>query len=217
MNFEQARQNMIKQQLRPCEVIDPHTLELIEDIHREDFIPAQYQHLALCDTNIPLAHGQITMTPMVEARILQTLRVGQHEKILEIGTGCGYVTALLAKSGNFVHSVDMFPDFIEDAKPKLKKYGLENVQLHTGDAVHGWPDQGPYDVIVITGSVPILEPHFQQQLNVNGRLFVIVGKSPAMQAWLITRTGNDEWSSACLFETDLPPLIGAPEPESFHF
>ena len=217
MNFEQARQNMIKQQLRPCEVVDPRILGLIEDIHREDFIPEQYVHLALCDTRIPLLHGQCTMTPMVEGRIIQNLDIQDHEKILEIGTGCGYLTALLAKSGKNVHSVDIFPDFIEQATPKFRKYGLDNIHLHKGDAVKGWPEQGPYDVIVVTGSVPVLETFFQQQLTVNGRLFVIVGSPPAMEARLITRKNNDEWISTCLFETEIPPLVGAPQPEAFHF
>ena len=217
MNFDQARENMIKQQIRPWEVIDEKTLDLLEEIHREDFIADQYKHLALADINIPLLHGQATMTPKVEARLLQHLAVQPYEKILEIGTGCGYLTALLANSGNFVHSIDIFPEFMEHAKPRFKQYGLENIELYVGDAIHGWPGQGPYDVIVVTGSVPILELYFQQQLNIGGRLFVIVGQSPAMDARLITKTGADAWSDESLFETDLPALIGAPEPESFHF
>lgn len=217
MNFEQARENMIKQQIRPWEVVDPKTLNLLAEIHREDFVPDQYRHLALADINIPLLHGQVTMTPKVEARLLQDLTIQPHEKVLEIGTGCGYLTALLANSGNFVHSIDIFPEFKDHAESSIKQYGLDNIELHVGDAIHGWPQQGPYDVIVVTGSVPILELYFQQQLNVGGRLFVIVGQSPAMDARLITKTGTDTWSVDSLFETDLPALIGAPEPESFHF
>lgn len=217
MNFEQARENMIKQQIRPWEVLDQKTLSLFEKIHREDFIPDQYQHLALADINIPLLHNQVTMTPKVEARLLQHLAVQPHEKILEIGTGCGYLTALLANSGNFVHSIDIFPDFKEYAAARFKQYGLDNIELHVGDAIHGWPEESPYDVIVVTGSVPILEPDFQQQLNIGGRLFVIVGQSPAMEARLITRTAAESWSVNSLFETDLPALLGVLEPESFHF
>ena len=217
MNFEQARENMIKQQIRPWEVVDQKTLNLLEEIHREDFIPDTYQHLALADINIPLLRNQVTMTPKVEARLLQHLAIQPHEKILEIGTGCGYLTALLANSGNFVHSIDIFPEFMEHARPRFKQYGLDNIELHVGDAIHGWPEQAPYDVIVVTGSVPILEQYFQQQLNIGGRLFVIVGQSPTMDARLITKTGTDLWSVESLFETDLPALIGAPEPESFHF
>lgn len=217
MDFEQARLNMIKQQIRPWEVLDQHTLALLAKIHREDFIPEQYKQLALADTRIPLAHNQVTMTPKVEARLHQHLSIQKHEKVLEIGTGCGYLTALLANSGNIVHSIDLHPEFMEHVQPIFKKYGLKNIHLHVGDAIHGWPDESPYDAIVITGSVPILQQYFQQQLKNGGRLFVIVGQSPAMEARLITRTSADEWSTECLFETDLPALIGAPEPESFHF
>ena len=116
-----------------------------------------------------------------------------------------------------MHSIDIFPEFMEHASPVLKHHGLDNIALHVADAIRGWPEQGPYDVIVVTGSVPILERHFQQQLNIGGRLFVIVGQSPAMEARLITKTGAEEWAVDSLFETDLPALIGAPEPESFHF
>ena len=217
MNFEQARENMIKQQIRPWEVSDQKTLDLLAEIHREDFIPEPYRHLALADINIPLLHGQVTMTPKIEARLLQHLKIQPHEKILEIGTGCGYLTALLANSGKFVHSIDIYPEFMQHAGPRFKQYALQNIQLHVGDAVRGWPQERPYDVIVVTGSVPVLERHFQEQLHTGGRLFVIVGLGPAMEARMITRSGVDTWSVASLFETDLPALIGAPEPEAFHF
>ena len=217
MNFEQARENMIKQQIRPWEVNYQKTLDLLSEIHREDFIPDPYRHLALADINIPLLHNQVTMTPKIEARLLQHLALQPHEKILEIGTGCGYLTALLANSGKIVHSVDIYPEFKEYAIPIFKQYGLQNIHLYVGDAVRGWPQEAPYDAIVITGSVPLLERHFQEQLQTGGRMFVIVGQSPAMEARLITRTGTDTWTVTSLFETDLPPLVGAPQPESFHF
>ena len=217
MNFEQARENMIKQQIRPWEVNDQKTLDLLSEIHREDFIPDPYRHLALADINIPLLHNQVTMTPKIEARLLQHLALQPHEKILEIGTGCGYLTALLANSGKIVHSVDIYPEFKEYAIPIFKQYGLQNIHLYVGDAVRGWPQEAPYDAIVITGSVPLLERHFQEQLQTGGRMFVIVGQSPAMEARLITRTGPATWDVTSLFETDLPPLVGAPEPESFRF
>ena len=157
------------------------------------------------------------MPPKVEARILQSLAVKPDDTILEIGTGCAYTTALLARAGGLVHSVDIFPEFTQRAEPLLKQHGLENVQLATGDAIHGWEDAAPYDVIAVTGSVPILTDHFQQQLSINGRLFVIVGESPVMEALLITRTGENEWSRESLFETDIPALIGAATPSAFHF
>jgi protein-L-isoaspartate(D-aspartate) O-methyltransferase len=217
MNFEQARENMIKQQIRPWEVVDENTLNLLAEIHREDFVPDTYRDLALADINIPLLHGQLMMTPKVEARLLQHLAIQPDETILEIGTGSGYLTALLAKSGKYVHSVDIYPEFAQLAGPKFKRYGLQNIQMQVGDAVRGWSAAAHYDVIVVTGSVPLLERHFQEQLRTGGRLFVIVGSSPAMEARLITRTGTDVWTTDSLFETDLPPLIGAPRPEPFQF
>ena len=217
MNFDQARYNMIEKQIRPWEVLDQDTLDLFSRIHREDFVPEDYQALALSDISIPLLHGQVTMAPKVEARLLQALRVEKHEKVLEIGTGCGYLTALLASRAAMVHSVDIFADFTQQARPKLDKYGFDNVRLTTGDAINGWPGEAPYDVIVVTGSVAQLGEAFQQQLNINGRLFVIVGSSPVMEARVVTRVGNAEFSTESLFETDLPALIGAEPGPVFRF
>ena len=217
MDFEQARFNMIEQQIRTWEVLDQKVLDLIEELHREDFIPEAYKQLALADINIPLAHGEVTMTPKLEARVLQALAVNPGDEILEIGTGCSYFTALLAKAGGTVHSVDIYPEFTERARALLAGHGLDNVQLYTGDALYGWPAGAPYDVIAVTGSVPSLLIEYQQQLNPGGRLFVIVGESPIMDAVLITRTGRDEWSRESLFETDLPPLVGAAKKTHFQF
>ena len=217
MNFEQARYNMIEKQIRPWDVLDQETLELLSRVHREDFIPENYRALALSDINIPLMHNQVTMTPKVEARLMQGLRVANHEKILEIGTGCGYLTALLASRGMAVYSIDIFSDFTQLARSNLEQHGFDNVHLETGDAINGWQDAAPYDVIVVTGSVPLLGEAFQQQLNINGRLFVIVGTSPAMEAKIITRIGDSEFSSESLFETDLPALIGAASGPVFKF
>ncbi len=215
MNFEQARYNMIEQQIRPWEVLNQSVLDLISEIHREDFMPEAYRELALADIQIPLAHGEVTMTPKVEARLLQSLDIQPGDNILEIGTGCAYLTALLAKSGRQVTSVDIYRDFTGQAVDKLKRYGISNVRLDTGDAVRGWGAPDRYDAIAVTGSVPVLDTCFQEQLSVGGRLFMIVGRSPVMEALLITRMGNHEWSRESLFETDLPPLIGAGVPEEF--
>jgi protein-L-isoaspartate(D-aspartate) O-methyltransferase len=217
MNFEQARFNMIEQQIRPWDVLDQKVLDLIGRIHREDFIPEEYRQLALADTQLPLPHGQYTMTPKLEARLLQVLDVRKDDKVLEIGTGCAYLTALLAASAKHVTSVDIYPDFTEQAAKKLARYDLHNVTLETGDALRGWSKGGPYDVIAVTGSLPMLDPCFQEQLNEGGRLFVIVGASPVMEAILITRFGTEEWSRETLFETDLPALAGAPAPVTFTF
>lgn len=217
MNFEQARLNMIEQQIRTWEVLDQHVLNLIAEIHREDFIPEDYRQLALADVQLPLAHQQVTMTPKVEARLVQALNIQQDDTILEIGTGCAYLTALLARSGRQVTSVDIYPEFTREAKRKLAGHGIENVELQTGDASQGWKGRGPYDVIVVTGSVPVLNTCFQEQLKPGGRLFVIVGTPPVMEAILITAIGNRQWATESLFETNLPSLIGLSHPQPFIF
>lgn len=216
MNFEHARHNMVEQQIRPWQVLDQKVLDLLMKIHREEFIPAGYRQLALADIQVPLPHGQVTMTPKVEARLLQSVDIQPNDKVLEIGTGCGYLTALLANAAREVVSVDIFPDFIEQAREQLiNKHNINNVSLESGDAITGWEKSGPYDVIVVTGSVPVLDDHFQQQLTTDGRLFVIVGEPPVMEATLITRKGNNEWAMESLFETSLPPLIGAVAEKQF--
>jgi len=217
MNFEQARLNMIEQQIRPWDVLDQRVLDLLSRIHREDFVPEEYRQLALADVQLPLLHHQCTMTPKLEARLLQALDIHKDDKVLEIGTGCAYLTALLSASARQVVSVDIYPEFTELAAGKLVKYNCQNVTLETGDAIRGWSKQSPYDVITVTGSLPVLDPCFQEQLNEGGKLFVIVGTSPVMQAMLITRISTQEWNREILFETDLPPLIGAQTPEKFRF
>ncbi len=208
MNFEQARFNMIEQQIRPWEVLDQNVLDLLAEIHREDFVPVEFRQLALADVQIPLAHQQVTMAPRVEARVLQALDIKKTDKILEVGTGCAYLTALLARTGHHVFSVDIFPEFTGEAKTKLARHGIYNVTLETGDATRGWAQHAPYDVIVVTGSLPVLDTCFQEQLNIGGRLFIIVGTSPVMEALLITCIGENEWSTESLFETDIPALAG---------
>lgn len=217
MNFEQARSNMIEQQIKPWDVPNQSVLDLITEIHREDFVPDEYRRLALADVRIPLAHDQVTMTPKVEARLLQALEIKLDDEILEIGTGCAYMTTLLAKSGHHVHSIDIHPDFTEQAKLKLQQHDIQNVTLECGNAIHGWQQSSPYDVIVLTGSVPVLEDHLQQQLKIGGRMFAIIGQSPVMEAKLIKRVSEDEWHNEILFETDLPELEGATQVETFKF
>lgn len=217
MNFEQARSNMIEQQIKPWDVPNQSVLDLITEIHREDFVPDEYRRLALADVRIPLAHDQVTMTPKVEARLLQALEIKPDDEILEIGTGCAYMTTLLAKSGHHVHSIDIHPDFTEQAKLKLQQHDIQNVTLECGNAIHGWQQSSPYDVIVLTGSVPVLEDHLQQQLKIGGRMFAIIGQSPVMEARLIKRVSENEWHNEILFETDLPELEGATQVETFKF
>ena len=217
MDFEQARHNMVEQQIRTWEVLDLAVLELFETIRREDFVPPEFRRLALADSNIPLPHGQVTMTPKVEARLLQSLVLQRTDRVLEVGTGCGFLTALLGCCAGDVHSVDIFPEFTASAAPKLGRSGITNVHLYTGDAALGWPQAGPYDAVVVTGSVPVLPDACTDQLTPGGRLFVIVGQSPVMEALLITRAAGGGFSREVLFETDLPPLLGLPAPSSFRF
>ena len=214
---ETARFNMIEQQIRPAEVLDTRVLDTIAATPREEFVPANYRELAFSDTNIHLAHGQQMMKPIMEARLLQALDIQPTDNILEIGTGSGYFTALLAKLGGQVQSVDIENDFISAAQQKLSAQGLDNVTFSQGDAARGWEQGGPFDVIAITGSLPILPESFQQQLKIGGRMVVIVGQSPVMQTLLVTRVADDQWSTECLFETDFPALDNAEQPSAFIF
>jgi len=219
VDFNLARQNMIEQQIRPWDVLDQRTLDLFDRIHREDFVPAEFRQLALADVNVPLPFDETTMAPKVEGRLIQSLALSAHDKVLEVGTGCGFVTALLAAAAGEVHSVDIHAEFTRAAGPKLDRCGLHNVRLATGDAARGWHGQAPYDAIAVTGSVPA-EAHvraFAQELRPGGRLFIVVGRSPVMEALLVTRIGEDQWSRESLFETDLPPLRNVAEPPKFRF
>lgn len=215
MNLENARINMIEQQIRPWEVLDQRVLDLLNKVPREDFVPQRYRKLAYADTTISLGNDQVMMPPRVEARILQGLNIQPNESVLEVGTGSGYVTALLANMGEHVYSVDINAEMTRTAGDKLADHGISNVTLETGDAARGWDAHAPYDVIVITGSLPLLPDSFKQALQLGGRLVAVVGDSPVMEVVLITRVGESEWTQETLFETDLPPLINAPEPERF--
>lgn len=215
MNVEQARFNMVEQQIRTWEVLDPRVLSLMSEVPREDFVPAGYRNLAFADASIPLDHGQCMMVPRVEARMLQALQIEPGEHVLEVGTGSGFVTALLARVAARVTSVEIHESLSRDALAKLERHGIGNVELHVGDACRGWDREAPYDAIAVTGSMPVLEERFQESLTVGGRLFVIVGRAPAMEALLITRTGESQWSTEGLFETVVPPLVGVTQSERF--
>ncbi len=217
MNMALARHNMIEQQIRPWDVLDQRVLELIANLPRDEFVPKAYVSLAYADINLPLEHGQVMMPPKVEARMLQALNIQASDTILEIGCGSGYVTALLARSGKYVHSVDIYPDFVEGTRRKLAAHGIGNVTVESGDAASGWDRNGPYNVIAITGSVPVLPDAFLQALKIGGRLFAISGEEPVMEARLITRSGEREWIEKALFETVLPPLVNAAKPQRFVF
>ncbi len=214
MNIEQVRDNMIKQQLRTWEVLDDQLLELLKQVPREDFVPPAMRNLAFVDMNIPLDEGQVMMNPKVEARMLQALAIQPNEEVLEVGTGSGYVTALLAKQAKKVYSVEILPRLLKQAGEKLKAHNIRNAELEEGDAAQGWHNH-MYEAIAITGSLPVLPRAFLESMTIGGRLFAIIGDAPAMEATLVTRLGNNDWSREILFETELPPLKNVQQPERF--
>ncbi len=217
MTLERARENMIENQVRAWDVLDQRVLDVMTAVPREDFVPGAYRDLAFADTEIPLGRGQAMMAPKVEGRLLQALDVQPSEKVLEVGTGSGYATALLAELGGHVHSVEIFPEFTARAEQSLAAHGIRNATLEVGDAAQGWERHAPYNVIAVTGSLYLLPEAFRHSLKVGGRLFVVLGEAPAMQAMLITRRGEDGWSQESLFETVLAPLVNAAPPERFVF
>jgi len=217
MNFEQARFNMVEQQVRPWEVLDERVLELLEKTHREDFVPLRYRKMAFTDMAIPLGNDQSMMKPVVEGRLLQALELKSDETVLEIGTGSGFVTACLAQLAKHVVSVDVFEQFTTEAGAKLKEKGISNVELETGDVMTGWQPEQAHDVIVVTGSVQDIPDHFRGWVNPRGRMFVVCGDGPAMEAKLLTKLNATEWREESLFETDLAILINAGKAPKFEF
>ncbi|MFO7604276.1 MAG: protein-L-isoaspartate O-methyltransferase [Gammaproteobacteria bacterium] len=214
-NIELARYNMIEQQIRPWDVMDDRVLDLLVQVPREAFVPDAYKALAFTDMPLPLGHGQCMMPPKLEARILQALAPQPHETILEIGTGSGYFTALLARSAAHVYSVDLYADLSEQAGRHLEEQNIHNVTLEVGDAAQGWSHHDRVDAIVITAALPVLPDPFRQDIKVGGRLLAIVGESPSMEVQLIRRTGERDWTTENLFETDMPCLTNARQPERF--
>jgi len=215
--LEKARFNMIEQQIRTWEVLDSKILQLFQQVPREDFVPIQYKGLAFADIEIPIGHGQTMLSPKIEGRILQTLEIRKTDTVLEIGTGSGYLTALLGKLSMQVRSVEIIEALSVLARSRLAKHDIDNVVLEVGDAAQGWPAHGPYDVIVFTGSMPILPRDIRQQLKVGGRMFAVVGEPPAMEAVMIQCVATDNYRQQALFETCLPPLTNAPQPSRFEF
>jgi len=217
MDFETARFNMVEQQIRTWEVLDAKVLDACAKVHRERFVPEGYRQLAFTDTGIDLGHGQSMMSPKIEARLLQALDVQSSDRVLEIGTGSGYLTALLGTLAAHVTSIEIFEDLSARAKHNLRNASIGNVALHVGDALDGWSTAEPYDVIVVTGSSSLRRPLIEQQLSQNGRMFIVVGNAPVMEALLITRLSKDSWTVESLFETELAPLIGAQAKPEFKF
>ena len=217
MNIEQARFNMIEQQIRTWEVLDPSVLELLQIVKREDFVPAAYREWAFVDTMIPLPNGQSMLEPKVEARLLQELAVQRHERVLEVGAGSGYMAALLAHRAQHVTTVEIDPVLAQLATDNLKRAWVTNAAVVTGDASGALPVDGPFDVIVLSGSVADVPRALLGQLKPGGRLTAIVGQLPIMQAVLMTRGPESGFARVELFDTVAPRLVGFGEPSRFTF
>jgi len=218
-NIEQARFNMVEQQIRPWDVLDENVLQTLKEVPREAFVPEAYRNVAFADTEIPLEHGVQMMKPVMEGRMLQALAIKPTDRVLEIGTGSGFTTACLATLGSQVISLDTQADFTKQAQARLDAQEIHNTTLKTEDVLANPADNGHFDVIAVTGSIPCAETikPLQAQLNEGGRMFVVTGKAPVMEACLITRTGPNQWTREALFETELQPLVAAPAAEVFTF
>lgn len=221
MNIEQARFNMIEQQIRTWDVLDTDVLELLHVVRREAFVPEACRSLAFFDTQIPLPGGENMLPPKFEARILQEAGPRKHETVLEIGAGSGYMAALLAHRALHVTSVEISPELKAMAERNLADYGVDNVDVVLGNGAAGWEGSGqfaaPYDVIVISGSLPMLPDAFLRQVKVGGRLLCVIGELPVMEAQLITRTSEAGFHTRTLFETSITPLRQAAQPSHFKF
>ena len=217
MNIEQARFNMIEQQIRPWEVLDQQVLDLLFVVKREDFAPAAYRNLAFADMEIPIGSGQIMLAPKIEAKMMQELGIKKTDKVLEIGTGSGYMAALLAARAEHVISIEIRPEIAAFAKENLERAGVSNVTVEVGNGVDGWSARAPYDAIVVSGSVPTVSPSLLKQLRVGGRMTVIVGEAPVMEAQLITCTAEGTYNTVNLFETVIPALDGVGAKDNFTF
>jgi protein-L-isoaspartate(D-aspartate) O-methyltransferase len=213
-DFEQARYNMVEQQIRPWEVLDQKVLDLLFAVHREDFVPPQYRTLALADLEIPMPNGYRMWTPKMEARVLQDLQLAPQERVLEIGTGTGYLTALLARSAARVLSVEI--DSATAAAARQNLDGEGNVEVVVGDGARGFGDDA-WDAIVLTASTPVLAERFFEQLRPGGRIFAVVGEKPAMKARITRWNGPTAQVARDLFETVIAPLVNAPQLERFVF
>jgi len=216
VDIEQARLNMVEQQIRTWEVLDQDVLDLLFAVRREDFVPAAYRLLAFADLEIPLGDGERMWAPRMEARVVQELKLRPRESVLEIGTGSGYLTALLAHQGARVTSVEINPRLAKEARAKLVRAGFGSVEQAQGDGARGW-ERATYDAIVLTGSTPVLPDAFVLQLNPGGRVFAVVGEPPVMMARLVRWVAPGALAKRILFETVIDPLTNAATPASFEF
>ncbi|SFS17711.1 protein-L-isoaspartate(D-aspartate) O-methyltransferase [Dyella sp. OK004] len=217
MNFEQARQNMVENQVRPWEVLDSRVLDVLSRQHREDFVAPEHRQLAFADLSLPLGHGEVMMKPVLEGRVLQALELAGTEQVLEIGTGSGFLTACLASLSAHVTSVDIHADFVAAAGQRLTQAGIGNIKLDVGEAIQAWQPTGTFDVLVVTGAVYEIPQRFLGWLKPGGRLLAVRGESPVQQMVLLTQEGADRYREESLLETDLPYLAHAAPPRQFVF
>jgi protein-L-isoaspartate(D-aspartate) O-methyltransferase len=216
MNIDYARRQMVRQQVRGWNVYDEAVLTVMQELPRETFVPAEYATMAFADMEIPIGHGQYMMTPTIEGRVLQALGLQGFERVLEIGTGSGFLTACLARLADSVVSIDIYADFLEAARARLAKLRISNAELLPMNAMESLPE-GHFDAIAVTGSLQSFDPRFVDALTPHGKLFVVVGDPPAMQAKLVERTEQNDWQSNSLFETMLAPLVNGALPPQFSF
>lgn len=217
MNIEQARFNMIEQQIRPWEVLDQDVLNLLSIVKREHFVPAAYVDLAFADLEVPLPNNQHMLAPRVEARVLQELAVKKHESVLEIGAGSGYMAALLAHRAQKVLTVEIDTELADFARANFVKNGVLNAEVAQGDGSRGWAANAPYDVICVSGGLPVVPQELLEQLKVGGRMAAFVGGAPVMEAQIITRMDEKQYRIASVFETYVEPLENAVQPSRFKF
>ncbi|SAL48365.1 protein-L-isoaspartate O-methyltransferase family protein [Caballeronia telluris] len=217
MNIEQARFNMIEQQIRPWDVLDQDVLNLLSIVKRENFVPTVYRNLAFADLEIPLPGGERMLSPKVEARVLQELAVTKHETVLEIGAGSGYMAALLAARGRSVTTVEISPELAAFAEQNLAANAVSNAHVVTGDGALGWEGGAPFDVICVSGGLPVMPQELLEQLKVGGRIAAFVGDAPVMKAQIITRVDEKQFRVSDIFETLVAPLTNAVQPPRFKF
>jgi protein-L-isoaspartate(D-aspartate) O-methyltransferase len=216
MNIESVRRQMVEQQIRTWDVFDPSLLSAFHGIPRHEFVPAEYADVAYADTEIPLPHGQCMLRPNIVGRMLQAVNITKSDKVLEVGTGTGYVTACLAQLADSVTSIDIYPEFVDSAAKRLAHLGVDNVFLESMDAVCQLPG-GKFDAILVSASAPELDMRYVDALNAGGRLFIVVGETPVMQALLVTRIADGEIQTEELFETNIPPIVAPERHAEFSF